>query len=117
MKKDNGPFGEPATLADVNVGGGVVEDTGEVTTLAGYNGTKTGPVPGCAAYVPAPAPGAPWYRLTAQAFLDGRLYEPGEVVQFAGPPNLAMELIEDEEPEETPKPKRKAIRRNDDVVI
>lgn len=117
MKKDNGPFDGPSTLADVNVGGGIVEDTGEVTTLCGYNSTKTAPVPGCTAFVPTPTPGAPWYRLTGQAFIDGRLYEAGEVVQFSGPPNLVMELVEDEEPEESPKPKRKAIRRNDDLVI
>ncbi len=117
-KIDKGPFApeDAQTLADVTTSPGNIIDDGEKATLAAVGPRAVKFPPGYEAYVPKAAPGAPWYRLTGQAFIDGRLYESGDVVQFAGPPNLVMVLIEDEDTKPT-KPKRKASRLNDASVI
>lgn len=47
---------------------------------------------------------APWYRITDQPhYLNGVLYKPGDVVQWGEPPTHMMILVEQDEPQETPK--------------
>ena len=50
----------------------------------------------------------PQYKLLAKHFINNRLYEEGEIVEFDGKAGSAMELIEEDKPAPKGKGKGKA---------